>query len=247
MKTPGYLSEKWKSTIELGRTALLDLGPKAESAPRDLVIPLFLNTMRKWEVEGGAQIARWVDSLAVEDTLAILVASGDLLVSSDGRIGDTGSSVPRRVLVESSGSRWAAGARIVVDDETVIEADRSEKGFLCAYLAPNTGEPIASERFDVAKNPSEALRMRDLIRQIPEGRIVVLAVSTGIGPNADRWAIEETLALIGVDLPSYRFLRARIVDGAPFAAVGVRGAPLGSGICNLGEPDRSKAAILIMP
>jgi hypothetical protein len=246
VKTPGYLSDKWKSVIELGERSLRDQVPKTGSAPKDLIIPVFRNTMRKWELEGGAQVERWVEELTAEEMLAILVSSGDLLVFGDGRIGNTGSSLPRGILVESSGSRWAAGARITVGDEVVIEAGRSEEGFLCTYLAPDTGEPIASQRFDVAKDPSEALRMRDLIRQIPEGRIVALAVSTGIGSKVDRWVVEETLALIGVNLPTYRFLRARIMDGAPFAAVGVRGAAPGSGICNLGETDRNKAAILIL-
>jgi hypothetical protein len=247
VKTPGYLSDKWRPVIESGQRSLLEILPKAGLVPKNLIIPVFRNTMRKWEIEGGAQVERWIEGLTAEEMLAILVSSGDLLVFGDGRIGDTGSSLPRRTLVESSGSRWAGGGRITVDDEGVIEADRSEEGFLCVYLVPNTGEPMASERFDVAKNPSEAVRMRDLIRQIPEGRIVALAVSSGIGSKVDRWVVEETLALIGVDLPSYRFLRARIIDGAPFAAVGVRGATPGTGLCNLGETDRSKAAILIMP
>lgn len=245
VKMPAYLSDKWGPTIKAGRLVVNRLGSGAKSAPKELLIPILENTFRKWRIEGGSEIDKWASEMGVEDIMAILIGSGDLLVYGKGEIGKTGAGSPVSILVESSGIRWASPARITIGNKRAIESDESKPGFILAYLMRDNEEPVV-QQFDTAGDAKEAIKMRDLIRYMPEGRIVAVAVNKGIGPETDRWIVEEILALIGVELPSYRFLRARLMDGAPLAAVGVRGAEPGTGICNLGEAERNKAAVLIL-
>jgi hypothetical protein len=169
------------------------------------------------------------------------------VLPGNGAIGRTGVQAPVAIEVNSDGPADLAFITVGMGDEAEDGSDH-RPGYNVAVIDPRSGKLLDQQGFDTTPSGSEAesAAMADLLGEVSEGQIVVVALQ---GDGAARLTEEAVLALrqIGaqVDL--------RGTSGWSQAIIGVKGAAPGTALEMAGPengwlrvaPDRRTLAIAV--
>ena len=160
--------------------------------------------------------------LGIEDAATVLSLAQGVL-RTDGAIGTTGVSAPVPI-VSASGGR----ALLHIDG---VNYGGVKRAMYVAIVSPIDGQILQLGHFDLNESWDESLRMAQFLQGARQGAIGVFAASeeasvyldyTHLGPELEYFGLERE-AIIGHDR---KFLGLKFA----FAAIGVKGAPPGSGL-----------------
>ena len=210
----------------------------------------FLDSFLYWGEPVPDPTRKWASGLTQEDKLGMLLASGDLSLGIDGRIGETDLRITFPIEVYSSGGRFKKGALVRVGAKTVFEQDGSMPAVCAVVISPENGGVEEGRTFETSSDRSQWRKMVSWAKGIPEGRIVAVAVSTTVAgtiDEIDQLALREFLGEFGVEMPTRHVAARKIIAEQAFAGLGVRGAPKGTGQRVLGEYLRDQALIMVFP
>ena len=161
------------------------------------------------------------------EQLALLAVSGGDF-SFHGQVGETGVTIAAEILVQSGGGQGVHRvAHLNVDGR---DFGRRERGLQVALIAPNSGEVLRWDVFDLFDRKNEVDRLLAWLRGTPDGVIGAFAIF-------DDGSVNMTPALEDAML-SFGLTRSALVDTKPalyglrygFAAIGVKGATEGSAL-----------------
>lgn len=138
-------------------------------------------------------------------------------------IGSTGVSRPVDIEVNSG----ADFAFITVGfGDNAVDASAHRRGVNVAVVDPQAGAVTSFKGFDTAANEFETAALNQFMADIPPGHIAVIATQ---GPDAAAYFDDDTAAR----LQSLGLSPETLTP--PFSAIGVKGAPAGSGLQAAGE------------
>lgn len=106
-------------------------------------------------------------------------------------------------------------------EENAVDASAHRRGVNVAVIQPESGQVTAVRGFDTAANTFEAAALSQFIAEIAPGQIVLLATQ---GLDAAAFFSEDTLT----SLQSLGLSGDNL--SAPFVAIGVKGAPIGTAL-----------------
>jgi len=164
-----------------------------------------------------------------------LLALGGSVFSTDGYVGQTGVKAPVPLLAYSGGGideRRGAHLFVGADDH----ASR-QRGMHIVLLNAGTGAVLRADLFDLWNSTFEAERMLHFLDNAPEGCIGLFAVCDE-GAAFMAGAVENGLLQFGLERRTFVGREPRVLGlRFSFAAIGVKGAPLGSAL-QVWSPER---------
>ncbi len=169
------------------------------------------------------------------------------VLPGNGAIGRTGVQAPVAIEVNSDGPADLAFITVGMGDEAEDGSDH-RPGYNVAVIDPRSGKLLDRQGFDTTPGGSEAesAAMADLIGEVPEGQIVVVALQ---GDGAARLTEEVVLALRQIGAQA----DLRGTSAWSQAIIGVKGAAPGTALEMAGPesswirvaPDRRTLAIAV--
>ena len=162
-----------------------------------------------------------VQLLSPGDQFTLLRIAGGA-VSTDGKIGKTGVTLPFDLVVQSpGGNRVRRVAHLYLNNH---DYGGEERGFHAVLIDPATGQVAQLGVFDIWLSKSEADRMVRVLHSVPTGTIAAFAVLGDASINLTE-DLEAALREFGL-LPEAILLRRTKFFGLrfSFAAIGVKGA-----------------------
>jgi len=145
-------------------------------------------------------------------------------------IGTTGVEAPVDIEVHSAGAEGGKFAYVTVErGRRRVDASAHRRGYNIAVLDPRTGDLVEARGFDTWANPYESQALARFLAQVPEGYIVIAAVQEDGARHLTEEAVRALQAIgAGEDL------RGR--EGQAHAVIGVKGAPPGTALEEVGGP-----------
>ncbi|MBE7555410.1 MAG: hypothetical protein HS126_30540 [Anaerolineales bacterium] len=183
------------------------------------LLPDSISLHEGWQmIEVGLPEANLVNGLNRLTLRFIQTAQPRRVLPANRLIGQTGVETPLDLEL-NSGSDFAF---ITVGfGEDAVDASAHRRGVNVAVIQPQSGQIVAVRGFDTAANTFEAAALSQFIAEIAPGQIVLVA-SQGLDAtaffNEDTLTSLQSLGLSGNSL------------SAPFAAIGVKGAPAGTAL-----------------
>jgi len=136
------------------------------------------------------------------------------------RIGSTGRASPVDLVVTSAGREVGRTASILVNG---VEVAPNHRGYNVAVVDPESGAVTARDAFDTFRSESEAGRLADFIRAVPEGAIVAAVIKDEGVASLTGEAVAALASLGGAVDPRGSFHASHLL-------VGVKGASPGSAV-----------------
>ncbi|MGC8837574.1 MAG: interleukin-like EMT inducer domain-containing protein [Anaerolineae bacterium] len=145
-------------------------------------------------------------------------------------IGTTGVETPVDIEVHSAGAEGGKFAYMTVErGRRRVDVSAHRRGYNIAVLDPRTGDPVEARGFDTWANPYESQALARFLAQVPEGYIVVAAVQEDGARHLTEEAVQALWSIgAGEDM------RGR--EGQAHAVIGVKGAPRGTALEEVGGP-----------
>lgn len=147
-------------------------------------------------------------------------------------IGTTGVESPVDIDIEvhSAGAEGGKFAYVTVErGRRRVDASAHRRGYNIAVLDPKTGDLLEARGFDTWANPYESQALARFLAQVPEGYIVIAAVQEDGARHLTEEAV-HALRSIGAG----EDMRGR--EGQAHAVIGVKGAPPGTALEEVGGP-----------
>ncbi len=145
-------------------------------------------------------------------------------------IGTTGVETPVDIEVHSAGAEGGKFAYVTVEQgRRRVDASAHRRGYNIAVLDPRTGDLLEARGFDTWANPYESQALARFLAGVPEGYLVIAAVQEDGARHLTEEAV-QALRSIGAG----EDLRGR--EGQAHAVIGVKGAPPGTALEEVGGP-----------
>ena len=135
-------------------------------------------------------------------------------------VGESGVAVPRAILVESAGEEVGNLAHVFVDGRDMA---RGGRGFNLVAINPEDGAVTARATFDTHLDPDASRRLATFVAAIPPAQVVAVAIAD----EGSRLLGDEAVAALRT-LGLTQALQGEAHFRWSYAALGVKGAPLGS-------------------
>jgi hypothetical protein len=138
----------------------------------------------------------------------------------DYGVGHTGVTSPVSILVKSAGEEVGDFGHIYVDGHNVSP---DERGYNVVVLDPLSGEVEGTGHFDTFASEEESARMAEFLAEVPDGRIVAVAVEDEASLHLTEEAV-SALRTVGAEADLQEMFRWA------HAIIGVKGAEPGQAL-----------------
>lgn len=235
-QTVPALADRWDRVSALAVSAAKRLGADTESLPVEWLQRMTEKTFYA-KAKEDAPIEEWVAVRTAQQNLGLLLASGAQLV-----IGGAGIAIPGTVLLQSAGFEQGKGGLAVHENVALIDAKLP--GYHVVALNPSTGEHSPPKNFNTYADRAASQRMFEHVESIPEGWMVFLVTSDEAAKMADSLVVENTFALVGIELPRFRLKKRAPGYRESFVGLGFKS---GKGTCLLGDRYGRPATLIALP
>jgi len=168
-----------------------------------------------WPIWTLAGQLKWFELAQIVERMGM-----ELVHPGNDKIGSTGVAAPCDIVVRSAGKDHGDYGNIVVNG---VDVATGLRGYNLVALEQKSGELLVSDHFDTIKDKGDNQQLRQRIRKLPAGAIVILAAKGKTKVETDLLeafrGIGATFAMTEPD----RYLWSH-------CAIGVKGAPAGSAL-----------------
>ncbi len=144
----------------------------------------------------------------------------NLIHPGNSRIGSTGVVAPCDIVVRSAGNDRGDYGNIVVNG---VDVATGLRGYNLVALEQKSGELLVSDHFDAIRDKGDNQQLRQRIRKLPAGAIVILAAKGKTKVETDLLEVFREIGATFAMTEPDRYLWSH-------CAIGVKGAPPGSAL-----------------